>query len=83
MYFNRVVEISWLLHRMLPYLQLKPRSFGPEWAERWSVLDDSFRIMVQGLKDAEKNIAKTFVIFIDKKFPFSPDTFYYEDLKGF
>lgn len=78
MYMNRASEIGWLIVRLFPYLQLDPHSFGAEWAEKWYVLDDSFRIMVKGLEKVGKRIATAFTNFIDIKFPFNPETCYHQ-----
>ena len=78
MYMNRAVEIGWLITRLLPLLQLKPKSFGDEWAEKWHVLDDSFRVMVKGLESIGKGIATAFIHFVDTQFLFSPEHHYME-----
>lgn len=79
MYVNRSNEICWLFLRTLPFLQLSPRAFGEEWKEKWQVLDESFRLSVEGLSERDKKIAASFIIaLVDAKFPFSPETAYVE-----
>ena len=77
-YMNRASEIGWLIVRLFPYLQLEAHSFGEEWADKWNVLDDSFRIMIKALEKLGKKIASAFINFVDIKFPFGPATSYHE-----
>lgn len=58
--------------RLLPLLQASERGFGDEWAQRWTILDESFWQMEMGLAKMEKPVAKAFIHFIDLKFPFEP-----------
>jgi len=78
MYMNRASEIGWLTVRTFPFLQLKPHAFGKEWTEKWKVLDDSFRIMVESLGKLGKEIGNAFKIFVDIKFSFPEDLHYHE-----
>lgn len=78
MYTNRSSEICWLILRTLPFLQLSPKTFGEEWAEKWQVLDDSFRQIVEGLRELDQKSAAAFIAFVDAKFSLSPDTAYVE-----
>lgn len=79
MYMNRSSEIGWLIVRLLPFLQIEPYGFGEEWAEKWNVLDDSFKIMVEDLEKRGKKIATAFISFINTKFLFTPETCYHEN----
>ena len=79
MYLCRSDEIGWLLLRTFPFLQLTPRAFGNEWAEKWTVLDDSFREAIRALQDLRKNIAATIARLVDAKFAFSPDSTHYRE----
>lgn len=79
MYMNRSSEIGWLIVRLLPFLQIEPYGFGEEWAEKWNVLDDSYKIMVEGLEKKGKKIATAFIFFINTKFLFTPETCYHEN----
>lgn len=77
-YMNRVGEVGWMLLRTLPFLQLRARAFGENWAHKWRVLDESFRFYVEALEALGKPIAGAVVAFLEAKFPFSPDTAYTE-----
>jgi hypothetical protein len=72
MYANRSQEIAWILLRTLPVLQLRSGSFGEGWAERWSVLDDSFRVSIQALADQGKDHFTAVISFVNQKFSFTP-----------
>lgn len=76
MYLNRSTEIGWMFHRVFPYLQLKPRSFGEEWASKWELLDHAFCLQVKSLDEMGKPIGKAFIRLIETKFAFTPDTAY-------
>jgi hypothetical protein len=77
-YMNRVSELGWLILRLLPYLQMGSRAFGDEWSRKYSVLDDSFRIMVQGLSKIGKQIGEAFIALVDAKFNFGLDLRYFD-----
>jgi hypothetical protein len=78
MYMNRSAEIGWLVTKIFPLLQLESFSFGEDWAKKWIVLDDSFRIMIKGLEMLEKKIATAFISFVDTKFSFTANSHYSE-----
>lgn len=78
MFMNRSVEISWMILRSLPFVQLPEHLFDGDWPERWSVLDESFRFSVEGLADSGKRIGSAFICLIENKFAFSPKTYYCE-----
>lgn len=78
MYINRASEIGWLFLRTFPFLQLEPNAFGKEWREKWTVLDDSFRIMIQSLEKIGKKIGHVFPILINARFTFPDDLYYHE-----
>lgn len=77
-YMNRAVEIAWLLTRLLPFLQPVEKAFKPRWQEKLNILDDSFRVAVQGLSEMGRKIADAFMLFIDVKFSFPEDFHYFE-----
>jgi hypothetical protein len=81
MYMNRGCEVIWMLLRDLPNLQLEPRSFGEDWAKRWTLLDKALHLQVRGLGDLGKRIAGAVTNAIEEKFCFSPDT-HYRPFKG-
>jgi len=78
MYMNRSNEISWLILRTLPFLQLERRAFNKEWTRKWHVLDDSFRFTVEALGHMDKKIARAIIALVDLKFPLSPEDMYFE-----
>ena len=78
MFINRSNELDWMIVRLLPFLQLHPGSFGDEWATRWHVMDESFRVTTESLGDLGKKIAGAFTEMIDTKFKFDPMTSYVE-----
>jgi len=78
MYMNRFTEIAWMTHRALPFLQTEIISFNDDWQHQWGVLDNAFRVSVEGLGDLGKKIAPAFVALIDEKFTATPETRYVE-----
>jgi hypothetical protein len=74
MYVNRSLEVAWMILRIFPFLQLRPRDFGQEWASKWELLDEAFRIQSEGLGDLGAPIGHAFIRLMDTKFTFSPDT---------
>jgi hypothetical protein len=77
-YVNRASEIGWLFLRTFPFLQLESDAFGREWREKYTVLDDSFRIMVQALGSKGKKIGEIFLALVSAKFTFPDDLHYHE-----
>lgn len=78
MYMNRASEIGWLLTRTLPFLQPVKNAFGEDWKSKYNILDESFRVMIQGLEKMGKKIAAAFIYFADNKFAF-PETLHYSE----
>lgn len=71
-YMNRFCEISWMVHRLLPLLQPPSAELPDTWHAKWSIVDESFRILVQSLtEDTGKKIGAAMVEFVTCKFPFS------------
>jgi len=81
MYMNRVVEMGWLLVRLLPFLQPVEGAFGPTWNKKQLILDHSFRRAVEALGDLGKKIAGAFIYFVDEKLTF-PESFHYFEADG-
>jgi hypothetical protein len=77
MYLNRAIEVSWLILRTYPLLQLDSASFGSEWMKKWKVLDDSFRFSVDSLENMGKPIASAIKHLLERKFDFSPEVTHY------
>lgn len=77
-YMNRSAELGWLILRLFPYLQVTERAFGEEWYRKYTILDESFRFMVQGLTSIGKKIGEAFIALVEKKFTFSQPFHYFE-----
>ncbi len=78
---NRACEVGWMILKVLPLLQVTPGQFGRDWAEKWIVLDESFRFMSSGLAAEGKPIGTAIVELLDRKFDFSPEhTCYLESM---
>lgn len=78
MYLNRAGEVSWMLLRTFPLLQLNPAAFGGSWPVKWEVLNDSFRFYVRALA---KPVVDAVEAFVEARFSFSPTTDSYERCK--
>lgn len=77
-YCNHAAEVIWMLHRTLPFLQLMEGTFGNTWTEKWTVLDDSFRLYQLSFEEQGNSIATAVRAFIDRRFQFTPATIYIE-----
>lgn len=82
MYMNRFSETNWILLRSLAGLQLAPSAFGARWERRWSLLDDAFRIQVEGLAEMGKLGAAAFIRMMDSKMVMRPNTHAYRAQLG-
>jgi hypothetical protein len=78
MYMNRSAELSWLIVRLLPFLQVSNAAFGSEWQHKRQVLDDSFRFMVEALGTLGKRLAPSFITMVDTNFLFREPFHYFE-----
>lgn len=70
-FINRFEEVSWMLLRTFPILQLQAGLFGSDWEQKWTVLDDSFHTAISR---APHGVAEAIVTMVNEKFPFGPDT---------
>ncbi|MBX3495864.1 MAG: hypothetical protein KF769_06460, partial [Parvibaculum sp.] len=50
MFVNRSNEVSWMIHRVMPFLQTTDMKFNNTWISRWELLDRSFRMMLESLE---------------------------------
>ncbi|GEM_PF-1212430 len=82
LYMNRMNEVSWMVLRCLPFLQLKPRSFGESWDKKWEILDESFLILEKELSKMGKSIADVIIYLINAIFNMTPDTYYIDRDSG-
>lgn len=78
MFVNRATETNWMVHRLIPYMRRKDTPADEQWTKNWKLLDDHFRWMVEGLGAIGKEIAASFIEFIDTKFKFDASTHYSE-----
>lgn len=78
MYINRCTELGWMILRLLPYMRRAETSKDAEWDKKWKLLDDSFKMMVDGLGGLGKKIAPAIVELVQSKFAFSTQTYYFE-----
>lgn len=81
-YVNRSGDLGWMLLRLLPLMQPEPSTFSKDWADRWAILDDSFRDYNRNLTTSGKpvltGIADGIQAFVDLRFNFRPDTGSYQ-----
>jgi hypothetical protein len=78
MFVNQSDRLQWLAHRLLPTLQVEGREFDNAWSERWTVLDDAFRLMNDALTRMGKRTADAIAELVDAKFHFDRQTYYVE-----
>ncbi len=78
MYMNRAVEISWMILRVLPFIQTSSGNLGKDWEKKWIILDESFLFSVRSLERMDKKIAGSFINLINSKFNFDPKDSYKE-----
>ncbi|MCW5575246.1 MAG: hypothetical protein KIT13_04050 [Burkholderiales bacterium] len=70
MYVNRYAEVAWMLHRLIPLLQLRPFSLSKDWAEKWQALDNSFMSFSKSMAGIGRPIGLAIIELVTKKFPF-------------
>jgi hypothetical protein len=78
MYMNRCTEIGWMILRLLPFMRRAETPKDEDWNKKWKLLDDSFKMMVDGLGGLGKKIAPAITELIGAKFNFGPDLYYFE-----
>lgn len=78
MYMNRCHELGWMILRLLPYMRRAETPSDAGWDRKWTLLDDSFKMMVEGLAGLGKKIAPAVVEMVQTKFAFSTHTYYFE-----
>ncbi len=77
-YINTAPPVFWMVHRTLPFLQLKRGAFGTAWSQKWRILDDAFRTYQLGFEASGKPSGPAVRELVETKFPFSVDTIYVE-----
>ena len=78
MYMNRCTEIGWMILRLLPFMRRAETPKDEVWDRKWKLLDDSFKMMVDGLGGLGKKIAPAFTELIGVRFNFDPSVYYFE-----
>ena len=78
MYMNRCTELDWMILRLLPYMRRAETPKDADWDNKWKLLDNSFKMMVDGLGGLGKKIAPAVVELVQSKFAFSTQTYYFE-----
>ena len=72
LFMNRFNEVGWAVHRLLPAIQPPGVPMPKEWADRWTLVDESFEIAVRSLSnELGKNVGDAYAEFINVKFPFN------------
>jgi hypothetical protein len=72
MYMNRFCEVSWMFHRLTPLLQTPGVLLSDMWVEKWNVIDQSFKQIVESLtKQLGKGIGVAIAELVRTKFPFT------------
>ena len=64
-YTNSCIWVSWMLLKVLPLFLFKKDSFGIKWYDKFKVLDESFREMIENFP---KPTGKAVIEFVDNKF---------------
>jgi hypothetical protein len=82
MYVNRSNETNWMILRLLPYMRRADTPDNAEWTRKWTILDESFRQILESLGKLGKKIADAFIEMMDSKFKFDPSTHYSDPGKG-
>lgn len=72
LFMNRFSEVGWAVHRLLPAIQPPEVPMPKEWADRWSLVDESFEIAVRSLSnELGMKVGDAYAEFINAKFPFN------------
>jgi hypothetical protein len=72
LFMNRYNEVAWSLHRLVPAMQPPDAPMPKDWADRWTVVDESFDIVVRSLTEQlGKKVGDAYADFIKVKFPFA------------
>lgn len=77
LYANRLCEVAWMAHRLLPLLQHSALEFPQKWADNWRIVDGHFEDRLRSF--AEQQVEKVSLAVIDlvkAKFPFSASSRY-------
>jgi hypothetical protein len=78
MFVNRSNELNWMILRLIPCIRRKEIIWGDEWAKKWELLEESFRMMNEGFAGLGKKIPLAHLEMIEMKFKFGSDHYYIE-----
>jgi hypothetical protein len=78
MFSNSSNELNWMILRLLPFMRRKEIVWSDEWNKKWHLLEESFRMMNQGLADLGKKIPVAHLEMIEAKFKFGLNDYYSE-----
>ncbi|WP_233808999.1 hypothetical protein [Paraburkholderia sp. HP33-1] len=69
---NRYNEVAWSLHRLVPAMQPPDAPMPTDWADLWTLVDESFDIVVRSLTEQlGKKVGDAYADFMKVKFPFT------------
>jgi hypothetical protein len=78
MFMNRSNELNWMILRLIPCIRRKDIVWSDEWTKKWDLLEESFRMMNEGLADLGKKIPLAHLEMIEMKFNFGSGRYYIE-----
>lgn len=78
LYVSAQPVVAWMHLRCLPFLQLPGRMLDAGWANRWTVLDESFAWMLRTWTAPTLNTGEALGALINSRFAFSPSNHYRE-----
>ena len=78
MFFNRSNELNWMIFRLIPCIRRKELVWSDEWTKKWRLLEESFRMMNEGLAELGKKIPVAHLEMIEAKFKFGLNDHYFE-----
>lgn len=69
---RRFIEVAWLVHRLIPAFRPPEVPLAKDWQEKWSIIDESFEIMVASItEDLGKKFGAAVVEFVKAKLSFN------------
>lgn len=75
LHMNRYIEIAWMVHRLLPAIQPPEAPLADDWREKWSVLDNAFKVSLTSMNDeCGKSFGIAVIEFVTSKFPFTAES---------
>lgn len=72
LHMNRYIEVTWMVHRLIPAIQPPDAPLAEDWQEKWAIIDESFEIMVASVtEEFRKKFGAAVVEFVKTKLPFN------------